>query len=324
MTKIKVVGVIIFSLSILLALLSSQISKHNSANNDFLDIVNAQKAFTQDIAKNIFFIYRYRKTSTNELDKSIKAFIKNMKKKERLIVQEGAINISNKLEDITNVWNKYYLLVQKFRDTKEIVSPYANILLENLVNEIYHINIKLVMEFDELIKLHNIEYENQHHFSKILQYTLFITLVILLIYLFTQLKSIISFMQKFLSTSKNIITNSTIKELKPIIVEDNNKEAQLASKNFNLLVQKINNSIENSSISIEHSYNSLQHVESHIEDLLELIYTMQDDKKIDKELTKKEDALIQSLEELTTSTKKLENLKQDLDSLISIYTLKNK
>jgi len=323
MTKIKVVGVIIFSLSILLALLSSQISKHNSANNDFLDIVNAQKAFTQDIAKNIFFIYRYRKTSTNELDKSIKAFIKNMENKERLIIQEDVKNISNKIENITNVWNNYYLLVQRFRDTKEIVSPYANILLENLVNEIYHANMELIMEFNELIELHNTEYENQLHFSKTFQYTLFITLVILLIYLFAQLKSIISFMQKFLSTSKSIITNSTIKELKPIIIEDDNKEAQLASKNFNLLVQKINNSIENSSYSMEHSYNSLHQVESHIEDLLELIYTMQDEEKIDKELTKKEDALIHSLEELTTSTKKLENLKQDLDSLISIYTLKN-
>lgn len=323
MTKIKIVGILIFTLSIALAFLSSHMSKQNSVNNDFLDVINAQKAFTQDIAKNIFFIYRYRKTSTNELDKSVKAFIKNMKNKDRLIVQGNAKNISNKLDDITNVWNKYYLLVQKFRDTKEIVSPYANILLDKLVNDIYNININLVLEFDELIKLHNAEYEHKHHFTKTLQYALFIILVALLIYLFTQLKSLIAFMQKFLSTSKNIITNSSIKELKPIIIKDDNKEAQLASKNFNLLVQKINNSIETSSHSIEHSYDSLNRVESHIEDLLELIYTMQEDQVIDKELTKKEDALIQSLEELTSSAKKLENLKVDLDSLISNYNLKH-
>jgi len=323
MTKIKIVGILIFTLSITLALLSSHMSKQNSINNDFLDVINAQKAFTQDIAKNIFFIYRYRKTSTNELDKSIKAFIKNMKNKDRLIVQGDSKSISNKLDDITSAWNKYYLLVQNFRDTKEIVSPYANILLDKLVNDIYHININLVLKFDELIKLHNKEYEKELHNSKTLQYTLFTLLVMLLLYLFTQLKGLISFMQKFLSTSKKIITNSSIKELEPIKIKDENKEILLASNNFNFLVEKINISIENSSRSIEHSFSSLYQVESNIEDLLELIYTMQKSLPIDKELTKKEDALIDSLEELTTSAKKLENLKSDLDSLVSSCILKS-
>ena len=323
MTKIKIVGILIFTLSITLALLSSHMSKQNSINNDFLDVINAQKAFTQDIAKNIFFIYRYRKTSTNELDKSIKAFIKNMKNKDRLIVQGDSKSISNKLDDITSAWNKYYLLVQNFRDTKEIVSPYANILLDKLVNDIYHININLVLEFDELIKLHNKEYDNKHYFTKTLQYTLFTLLVMLLLYLFTQLKGLISFMQKFLSTSKKIITNSSIKELEPIKIKDENKEILLASNNFNFLVEKINISIENSSRSIEHSFSSLYQVENNIEDLLELIYTMQKSLPIDKELTKKEDALIDSLEELTTSAKKLENLKSDLDSLVSSCILKS-
>ncbi|WP_039920232.1 hypothetical protein, partial [Sulfurimonas gotlandica] len=58
-------------------------------------------------------------------------------------------------------------------------------------------------------------------------------------------------------------------------------------------------------------------VENNIEDLLELLYVMDNNEGIDKELTKKEDALIQSLEELTSSTLKLENLKADLDNLIS-------
>ena len=43
----------------------------------------------------------------------------------------------------------------------------------------------------------------------------------------------------------------------------------------------------------------------------------------DKELRKKEDAVIQSLEELSATTKKLKDLRVDLDSLIS-YSNKNK
>ena len=322
MTKIKIVGILIFTLSITLALLSSHISKQNSSNNDLLDILNSQKAFTQDIAKNIFFLYKNRNSSTKELDKSIKEFVENIKNRQALIEQNSSTNIVEKNKQISILWNKFYLLVQNFRDRSKVTSAYTNILLEKMVNDIYHANIKLVMEFDALIKMHNTEYEKDLHNSKTLQYTLFTLLVMLLLYLFTQLKGLILFMQKFLSTSKKIITNSSIKELEPIKIKDENKEILLASNNFNFLVEKINISIENSSRSIEHSFSSLYQVESNIEDLLELIYTMQESLPIDKELTKKEDALIDSLEELTTSAKKLENLKSDLDSLISSSILK--
>ncbi|WP_040766580.1 hypothetical protein [Sulfurimonas gotlandica] len=124
-------------------------------------------------------------------------------------------------------------------------------------------------------------------------------------------------MQKFIHTSKKIITNSSIKDLEPIKINNNSSELLEASNNFNYLVEKINNSIYNSAKSIEHSYKSLELVENNIEDLLELLYVMDNNEGIDKELTKKEDALIQSLEELTSSTLKLENLKADLDNLIS-------
>ena len=46
---------------------------------------------------------------------------------------------------------------------------------------------------------------------------------------------------------------------------------------------------------------------------------MDENNEIDKELTKKEDALIQSLEELTNVTSKLKNLKIDLDNLVSLH-----
>jgi len=49
---------------------------------------------------------------------------------------------------------------------------------------------------------------------------------------------------------------------------------------------------------------------------------MQESETIDKELTKKEDAIIQSLEELTSSTIKLQNLKSDLDNLVLSKNIK--
>ena len=107
----------------------------------------------------------------------------------------------------------------------------------------------------------------------------------------------------------------------PIKVNNNSAELLEASNNFNFLVDKINTSVKYSSDSIEHSYKSLEFVENNINDLLELLSVM-DDEGIDKELTKKEDALIQSLEELTSSTLKLQDLKEDLDNLISHHKSK--
>ncbi|WP_415398192.1 hypothetical protein [Sulfurimonas sp. CS5] len=322
MTKIKVVGVLVFILSIALAFLSSYISNENKNNNHILDNINSQKDFTQEISKNIFYIYKNQNTSTKQLDDSIRKFIDNLNNKDKVLNKINSVAIKNKNDEIVLLWNKFYLHVQNFRDTRKVMTAYSSILLEQVVNDIYNTNIKLVVEFNELTKMHNQYFQEKIDNEKNLQYLLFITLVLLLIYLFSQLKNVITFMQKFIQTSKNIITNSSIKELEPINVNQNNNELLQASNNFNFLVEKINSSIEHSTNSIEHSYNSLEHVERNIEDLLELLSVMDEDESIDKELTKKEDALIQSLEELTSSALKLENLKSDLDNLVSNYNLK--
>lgn len=322
MTKIKVVGVLVFILSIALAFLSSYISNENKNNNLILDNINSQKDFTQEISKNIFYIYKNQNTSTKQLDDSIRKFIDNLNNTDKSLNKINSIAIKNKEDEIVLLWNKFYLHVQNFRDTRKVMTAYSSILLEQIVNDIYNTNIKLVVEFNELTKMHNQYFQEKIDNEKNLQYLLFITLVLLLIYLFSQLKNLITFMQKFIKTSKNIITNSSIKELEPINVNKNNNELLQASNNFNFLVEKINSSIEHSTNSIEHSYNSLEQVERNIEDLLELLSVMDEDESIDKELTKKEDALIQSLEELTSSTHKLKNLKSDLDKLVSNYNLK--
>ena len=322
MTKIKIVGLLVFILSIALAILSSHISNENRINNNLLNTINAQKAFTQEISKNIFYIYKNKNASTLQLDDSIKKFINNLNNKDKVLNPINSLSIKNKSNEIIILWNKFYLKVQNFRDQSKTISAYSTILLEQVVNDIYKINIRLVVEFNKLIKMHNLYFEETINSYKTLQYTLFFILVILLIYLFTQLQNIISFIQKFRHTSKNIIVNSTIKDLKPINIHNNSGELLEASNNFNFLVDKINISIKNSSDSIEYSYKSLEVIENNIEDLLKLLSAMEDNDEIDKELTKKEDILIQSLEELTNSTLNLQSLQRNLDNLISHHKSK--
>ena len=63
MNKIKVSGIIIFSLLIALLMVSKNISDHTKINNNLLETINKQKGFTQEIAKNIFYIYKNKNSS---------------------------------------------------------------------------------------------------------------------------------------------------------------------------------------------------------------------------------------------------------------------
>ena len=307
MKKIKIIGALIFILSITLALLFSHTSKEIANHSIILNTINEQKDFTQEISKNIFYIYKNQSNSTQTLDDSIKKFLKNMKDKE---------HYSQNSIQIIKLWNTFYLHVQHFRDQIKNKSIYSNILIEKSIKDIYNTNLELIIEFDNIITTKQKNFNNRQNIYRIVQYMLFGILVLLLLYIFTQIKIIMTFVQKFLSASKSIIKNSSIRELKPIEIDNTISDISQAKNNFNTLVIEINSSISYASHSIEHSCKSIEIVEQNIEDLVELIYTMNETAR-DKELRKKEDAVIQSLEELSTATRKLKNLKDDLDNLIS-------
>ncbi len=317
MTKIKIVGALIFVLSIILAILSGYISNQTKINTDLLNNINTQKGFTQEISKTIFYIYKNQNTNHKELNNYIKKFANNMNNQKKNFTEISNSEFEKQNKKIIKLWNEFYLYVQHFRDQSKITTTYSNIILQKIVNDIYNKNLALVIELDNLIKIHKSYLNNKIDTYKNIQYALFFLLVLLLIYLFTQIKVIISFIQKFLSTSEKIITTSSIKDLKQIEINNNSADIQEATDNFNQLVNNINTSIKSSSSSIEHSCKSLELVERNIEDLLELLSVMEGNNSINKDLTKKEDALIQSLEELTTSAQNLKNLKIDLDNLIS-------
>jgi len=319
MTKIKVIGALVFFISLLLALLFNTINNHNSHNSNLLKIINQQKAFTQEISKNIFYISKHKESSTKQLNHSIKEFLANMESRDASLYDINSVEIKKQSSKIMLLWNQFYILVQKFKDQKKVTNTYSNILLEKIVIDIYNTNLKLVLEFDTLLQISK-EYINEEmNIYKNIQYSLLIILLFLLLYLFTQLKSLLEFMQKFLHTSTNIISSSSIKDLEPIDISSSTDDISEATQNFNQLVENINDSVKYSSDSLEHSYKSLELVENKIESLMELLYAMNESKEINDDITKKEDALIQSLEELTLSSKNLKNLQKDLENLLSNY-----
>ncbi len=318
MNKIKILSALIFALSLILAFYSKYVSEENDANINLLKTINEQKAFTQEISKNIFYIYNNRHASTKQLDESVDSFVENVDHKDEVLGNLGDQKIEKQTKKILKSWNNFYLLVQKFRDLSKIHNAYANIILEELMNDIYKANIDLLVEFNKLIVMHKAYFDRVKKKEKVIQITLFLVLLILLIYLFTQLKDLLVFMQKFLDTSKKIIQKSTVQGIKPIETKSSSEDIAHALHDFNFFIEKINKSIDYSAISIEKSVESLEDIEKNIEDLLELIATMDENESFDKELIQKEDILIESLDELSTTAKKLQTLQINLSNFKKI------
>ena len=312
MNKIKFVAALILTLVVVLALFSKHIAKQNSTNLNLLKTINEQKAFTQEISKNIFYIYKNKDASTKQLDKTIQLFIENMNNKEDTLDTIDDDALKEETKQIVLLWNDFYLLVQNFRDKNKMSNPYGGIILEEIVKDIYNKNLKLVTEFNKIIAMHKRYFDTIKERNRVIQIILFVTILLLLLYLFTQLKDLILFIQKFLYTSKKIIQKSTVKGVEPIEIDPSLGDISEASGDFNYLIQKINNSMDVSLESVQRTSDSLEQVEENIEDLLELIAIMSDKNSLDKELIKKEDVMIEALEELSNILQKLQTVQKNL------------
>jgi predicted PurR-regulated permease PerM len=306
MNKIKLVGVFIFVLSITLALFFNTISEQNRVNTAFMSMINEQKSYTQEISKSILYLYKNRGSSTEQLDSNIEKFLANMAHKKEDSPQHDVL---------VKLWNEFYADVRKFRKELGLSTAYSSITIDALVNDIYQKNQKLIVEFNTFLDNKQKRYEETMEGYKNIEYILFLLVFLLLIYLFTQVREIIAFIQRFTTTSETIIQEATIKDLKPMKIRENAEALKEATQNFNHLVEKIDMSIVYAQESIVHTTIALEEVEKKIEDLMTLIFQMQDEES--DTLSQKEDAVIDSLETLMNLRDRLKDLHKDLDKLTS-------
>ncbi len=182
MNKIKIAGILIFLVSIALLIISTNIGDYTKINNKISEIINKQKAFTQEISKNIFYIYKNKNCSIKQLDDSIKFYMANVSiKNEQLnIIKSNQIIQQNK--KIVSLWNKFYSEVQSFRKQNKLTSPYISITLEKTVQNIYSLNLDLITEFDKLLLLHSKNFAKKYQLYKLAQYSLFFILIVILMY----------------------------------------------------------------------------------------------------------------------------------------------
>ena len=313
MKKIKISGLLIVIISFALIWFINYIDNKKTLSNELITLSVKQKLLTQDISKNVFYIYKSHSLRPKQLNNIIKKAKENKKK---ILLNEYSKDIKDQLNKILALEKEFYKKVEIFKLQNEVIIMYANILLQNSVKDIYNINIQLITNFDILISLQKSYCINNFKKYEIIKNIMIFILFVLFFYLFTQVKTIIAFIQTFNDRSTKIIKNSTIKYLKKIDLKNNNNELQNAITNYNLIVDKIDNSILYSIKQIEYTSKSLYQIEENIEEFMDCCLQMEISNNSDINIVNKEDSVIEALDELINLSKKLNNLQSKLENLI--------
>ena len=317
-TKIKVIG-ILFAL-LMTSIIATTIYLNNKNEKDamIINIAGKQRMLTQNISKNIFYLYSNPKSSQNELDTSIEEFIYNLESLKggnslSKLKESPNIQIDRQMLQIEYLWSIFYQNIVKF---KELIQNNSNKQeLQNIVNIIYETNPELLYEVDALVSLHTINSEQKIRFLKNSQYFFAILILFLIIYSFLELKTMEKNALRFIEESKKVMEQNFEEPLKPIKIEAEGELIE-ASNIFNRFLNKINSAIIDSNSALEQSKNASYKLEEISNEFDEIINEIQNKSEISKQLNKSEDIAIQTQEQLLHSSKRLNELKNELEKII--------
>ena len=317
-TKIKVIG-ILFAL-LMTSIIATTIYLNNKNEKDamIINIAGKQRMLTQNISKNIFYLYSNPKSSQNELDTSIEEFIYNLESLKggnslSKLKESPNIQIDRQMLQIEYLWSIFYQNIVKF---KELIHNNTNQKeLQNIVNIIYETNPELLYEVDALVSLHTINSEQKIRFLKNSQYFFAILILFLIIYSFLELKTMEKNALKFIEESKKVMEQNFEEPLKPLKIEAEGELVE-ASNIFNRFLNKINSAIIDSNSALEQSKNASYKLEEITNEFDEIINEIQNKSEISKQLNKSEDIAIQTQEQLLHSSKRLNELKNELEKII--------
>ena len=317
-TKIKVIG-ILFAL-LMTSIIATTIYLNNKNEKDamIINIAGKQRMLTQNISKNIFYLYSNPKSSQNELDSSIEEFIYNLESLKggnslSKLKESPNIQIDRQMLQIEYLWSIFYQNIVKF---KELIHNNTNQKeLQNIVNIIYETNPELLYEVDALVSLHTINSEQKIRFLKNSQYFFAILILFLIIYSFLELKTMEKNALRFLEESKKVMEQNFEEPLKPLKIEAEGELVE-ASNIFNRFLNKINSAIIDSNSALEQSKNASYKLEEISNEFDEIINEIQNKSEISKQLNKSEDIAIQTQEQLLHSSKRLNELKNELEKII--------
>jgi len=319
-TKIKVLGALLIALMLSVIATTIYLNQQNQKDALIINIAGKQRMLTQKMAKNIFYIHYSSNKDFYELNAAIDEFIEGLNilrngDSQKKISPVATYQISLQHTEINALWDVFYKNIQNFKlFTNSNVDRSAE--LEEIVTTIYRDNTKLLDNVDKLVTMYTDHSENKTSFIKSFQYAAGATLLLLFIYSLLQLRSIESHVEAIMQYSKKLINSKDITKLKPIKVKaESETEIHEASDTINCFIQKINSAMDYSNEALLQSERASAKLEELTDEFDSIIDELKDKSLANKHLNNSEDIVIESTEELMNSTKKLYNLKLELEKL---------
>lgn len=317
-TKIKVIGILFTLLMASIVATTIYLNNKNEKDAMIVNIAGKQRMLSQNISKNIFYIYSNPASSFDELNQSVEEFIYNIESLKggnslSKLKEAPNIQIDKQMLKIEHLWSIFYKNIVKF---KEIIDDNSNKdELKTIVNIIYETNPNLLYELDALVSLHTINSEQKIAFLKNSQYFFAILILFLIFYSFLELKTMEKNALRFIEESKRVMEQDLEEPLRPLKIEAEGELIE-ASNMFNRFLNKINSAIIDSNSALEQSKNASLKLEEISNEFDEIINELQNKSEISKQLNKSEDIAIQTGEQLLHSSKRLNELKNELEKII--------
>lgn len=320
-TKIKFIGILFIILMTSIIATTIYLNEKNKKDALVINVVGKQRMLTQNISKNIFYLYHNENTSYSELESSTIEFIYNLNSLKdgndlTGIVKAPTDDIAKQLSKVEILWNNFHKNIDNFKEQEQKRNENNEVILKDIVISIYNTNTPLLNEVDTLVSMYTIYCEQKSDFIRYIQYSFALIIIFLIIYSFSQLKTMEENAKRFFEESKKIMENDSNEPLVPIKIQAE-KEIVDATDTINCFIDKINSAMTYSANAIEQSKNASIKLEEITDEFDKIIDELTNSNDISKQLNKSEDIVIQSQENLMISTKKLQELKNELNKLMN-------
>lgn len=314
-TKIKILGSLLMISIFFVISVTIYLNQKNVKDASIVNIAGKQRMLTQKISKSILYLYQSKKSDFSELDMAVNEFkygLETLEKGNSLlsISKVPTDEISTQISKVTLLWETFH---QNIKDFKTALLNDDMKVMDSAFTYIANSNNKLLSEVDMIVTLYTSHIEDKTAFIKYFQYFALGFMFLLISFAFLKLKTIEAHAQEFLDVSK-AMGDLEVNEIKPLKL-DGETEIVEAATNINCFIDKVNSAMSYSQNALDQSKMASDKLSELTNEFDEIISEM-NDKTIISQLDKSEDIVIESSEELLKSTKRLQNLKKELDKLL--------
>jgi nitrate/nitrite-specific signal transduction histidine kinase len=322
--KIKILGFFLFLSIFSVISISIYLNQLNIKDASVINIAGKQRMLTQKITKNIFYLYQTKSYDFKEINDAISEFnhgLQTLKNGNKILKISSAPTqkIVNQILKVETFWKLFEENTKKFESAlvgNDLVK------LNQLIEYIYNSNNLLLDEVDEVVSLYTTHFEEKTTFIKNFQFLAFAFLFIFALYSLVQLKQIETHAREFIQKYKKL-GDTEISELEPIQINSEKEFIEMAD-DMNCFINKVNSVVNYSQTALEQSQLASQKLETLTEEFEDIISELENKSEVMKQIDMSEDIAIESSENLLKTTKKLNDLKTQLDSLLQNCQSRNK